>query len=101
MPRITVVNAETGQETVFKAGLGANLRQAAQFKDVEIYKGMNKFLNCKGLGACAKCLVEIEPMENVDPQTLVERLHKLQPNQKLGCRVKVYGDITVRSAIQD
>ena len=62
---------------------------------------MNKYLNCRGLGACAKCLVEIEPMENVDPHTFVEKIHKVQDSQKLGCRVKVYGDITVKSAIQD
>ncbi len=101
MPKIRVVNDETGEEISFKAGLGANLRQASIFKDVEIYKGMNRYLNCHGLGACGKCLVEIEPMENVDPHTLVEKIHKIEPNQKLGCRVKVYGDITVKSAIQD
>lgn len=101
MPKIKVVNDETGETREFKAGYGANLRQAAAYKDVEIYKGMNKFINCRGLGACGKCLVEIEPMENVDPHTLVERLHKIGGNQKLGCRVKVYGDLTVKSAIQD
>ncbi|VAX32483.1 hypothetical protein MNBD_NITROSPINAE05-919, partial [hydrothermal vent metagenome] len=31
----------------------------------------------------------------------IERLHKLEPNQKLGCRAKVYGDITVKVAIKD
>ena len=101
MPKVTVVNAETGQEKSFKAGLGANLRQAAIFQDVEIYKGINKYLNCHGLGACGKCLVEIEPMSNVDPHTFVEKIHKIESNQKLGCRVKVYGGITVKSAIQD
>ena len=101
MPKIIVLNNETGEEKAFKAGLGANLRQAAVFKDVEIYKGMNKYLNCHGLGACGKCLVEIEPISNVDKHTFIEKIHKIKPNQKLGCRVKVYGDIIVKSAIQD
>ena len=101
MPKITVVNVETGEEKSFRAGFGANLRQAAIFQDVEIYKGMNRFLNCHGLGACGKCLVEIEPMLNVDSHTLVEKIHKVESNQKLGCRVKVYGDIFVKSAIKD
>ena len=101
MPKITVINAETGEETTFRAGYGANLRQAAQYQDVEIYKGMNKYLNCRGLGACSKCLVEIEPLEKVNPHTVVEKIHKIQGSKKLGCRVQVFGDITVKSAIQD
>ncbi|UCD10449.1 MAG: (2Fe-2S)-binding protein [Nitrospinaceae bacterium] len=101
MPKITINNTDTGETTVFKAGYGANLRQAAVFNDVELYKGMHKYLNCRGMGACGSCLIEVEPMENVDPQTFIERLHKLAPNQKLGCRAKVYGDISVKAALKD
>ncbi|MFQ5449680.1 MAG: 2Fe-2S iron-sulfur cluster-binding protein [Nitrospinaceae bacterium] len=101
MPKITVHNTETNETTTFKAGYGANLRQAAAYKDIEIYRGMNKYLNCRGMGVCGTCLIEVEPMENVDPQTFIEKLHKLGPNQKLGCRAKVYGDITVKSAVQE
>jgi ferredoxin len=78
-----------------------NLRKAALYNDAEVYKGFNKFLNCRGHGLCGKCVVEIEPMENVNPRTFFENLHKLEDHQKLGCRVKVYGDITVKAAIQD
>lgn len=101
MPKITVINTQTDETTTFKAGYGANLRKAANYKDVEIYKGMAQMLNCRGMGMCGTCLIEVEPMENVDPQTFVERLHKLEPNQKLGCRTKVYGDITIKAAIKD
>ena len=89
-------------ETIdLKAGYGANLRKAALYNDAEVYKGFNKFLNCRGHGLCGKCVVEIEPIENVNPRTFFENLHKLEDHQKLGCRVKVYGDITVKAAIQD
>ncbi|MDA0692136.1 MAG: 2Fe-2S iron-sulfur cluster-binding protein [Nitrospinae bacterium] len=101
MPKITVINTETDETKTFKAGYGANLRKAAAYKDVEIYKGMAKMLNCRGMGVCGTCLIEVEPMENVDPQTFMERLHKVGPNQKLGCRAKVYGDITIKAAIKD
>lgn len=101
MPKITVTNAETGETREFKVGYGANLRQAAAYQDVEIYKGMNTYLNCRGMGMCGKCLIEVEPMENVDPQTFFERMHKVPANHKLGCRTKVYGDITIKTAIQD
>ena len=34
-------------------------------------------------------------------ESLAEKIHKLEDHQKLGCRVKVYGDITVKAAIAD
>ncbi len=101
MPKITVINTETDETKTFKAGYGANLRQAAHYHDVQIYKGMARMLNCRGMGACGTCMIEVEPMDNVDPHTFMERLHKVGPNQKLGCRAKVYGDITIKAAFKD
>ena len=101
MPKIKVINTETEEIIDLKAGYGANLRKAALYNDAEVYKGFNKFLNCRGHGLCGKCVVEVEPMENVNPRNFFENLHKLGDHQKLGCRVKVYGDITVKAAIQD
>ncbi|MFQ5715874.1 MAG: 2Fe-2S iron-sulfur cluster-binding protein [Nitrospinales bacterium] len=101
MPKVTVTNTETGETKVFKVGYGANLRQAARYNDVELYKGMNKYLNCKGFGACGTCLVEVSPIDNVDPKTFLEKLHKVNGNQRLSCRTKVYGDISIKTAIKD
>lgn len=101
MPKITVVNTETNETKVFKAGYGANLRQAAAYNDVEIYQGMDKYLNCRGMGFCGTCVVEVEPMGNVDPHTFFEKIHKVEPNQKLSCRAKVYGDITIKTVSKD
>ena len=101
MPKIKVINTETGETIDLKAGYGANLRKAALYNNAEVYKGLNKFLNCRGHGMCGKCVVEIEPLENVNPRSLFETIHKLEPNQKLGCRVKILGDITVKAAIAD
>lgn len=101
MPKISVTNSETGETFEFKVGLGANLRQAAQYKNIELYKGMHQYLNCRGMGLCGTCLIEVEPMSNVDPQTVFEKLHKVGPNQKLSCRTKVYGPISITTAIKD
>ena len=101
MPKVSITNAETGETNEFKVGYGANLRQASHYKDVDLYKGMHTYLNCRGMGFCGTCLVEVEPMENVDPQTIFEKLHKVGPNQKLSCRTKVYGPITVKAAFKD
>lgn len=52
MPKITIINAETNESKTIKVGYGANMRQAAAYQDVEIYKGMSKMLNCRGMGIC-------------------------------------------------
>lgn len=101
MPKVKVHNTETDETHELKLGYGANLRQAAGYRDVELYRGLHQMMNCRGMGLCGTCLVEVEPMENVDPHTWIERMHKLEPNQKLACRVKVYGDITIKAAIQE
>jgi ferredoxin len=101
MPKITVHNSDTGEEKEFKVGYGANLRKGAVFNDVVLYKGMAAQLNCRGMGMCGTCLIEVEPLENVNGHSLIEKLHRLGPNQKLGCRAKVYGDITIKAALKD
>lgn len=101
MPTITLQNTETGETKIFKVGYGANLRQSIIFHEGEIYKGANKFLNCRGLGFCGKCLVEITPIENSGNHTLFEKLHQIPANQRMGCRAKVTADITVKGAFKD
>ena len=46
MPKIKVINTETDETFEFKAGYGANLRQAALYNVAEVYKGLYLFLNC-------------------------------------------------------
>ena len=97
MPKITVHNSETGEVKTFNAGYGANLRKAALFQDVDLYKGFWTQLNCHGMGACGTCLIEVDHMDNVSGHSLMEKIHKVGENQKLACRTKVYGDITIKA----
>ncbi|MBI4388953.1 MAG: 2Fe-2S iron-sulfur cluster binding domain-containing protein [Nitrospinae bacterium] len=101
MPKITLQNMETKETKTIQVGYGANLRKTVLFHEGEVYKGLNKFLNCRGMGMCGKCLVEVEPMENSGPRSIIEDLHKVPANQRLGCRAKVVGDLLVRTAIKD
>jgi len=101
MPKVTVQDSETGETRSFRIGYGGNLREAALHKGISLYKGMNEYLNCHGMGSCGTCLVEVEPMDNVNGHTIVEKLHKLSGNKKLGCRTKVFGDITVKTKLVD
>ncbi|MFQ5481110.1 MAG: hypothetical protein ACE5ER_00015 [Nitrospinaceae bacterium] len=101
MPKITVQDTETGEVKIFKMGYGGNLRKAALFNSVGLYKGMNEHLNCRGMGSCGTCLIEVEPLANVNGHSLIEKLHKVGGNKKLGCRTKVYGDITIKAKLVD
>ena len=101
MPKVIVTNAETGETKTFKAGYGANLRQAARYAGVELYKGMSKITNCRGLGVCGTCLIDVEPAKNAGEPTFIEKLHRLKPNQKLSCRAKILGDLKITVALKD
>jgi len=101
MPKVIVQDTETGETRTFKIGYGGNLRQGALHKGISLYKGMNEHLNCHGMGACGTCLIEVEPLENVNGHSIIEKLHKIGGNQKLGCRTKVYGDITIQAKLVD
>ena len=101
MPKVTIVNDETGESKQYKLGYGANRRKSALFQDVDIYKGLNTHLNCRGMAICGKCVIEPTPIENVSELSIFEKLHRLEPHQRMGCRTKVFGDITVKAGIQD
>ncbi len=36
---------------------GANLRKEAMRAGIQLYPGIHRFLNCRGLALCAKCAV--------------------------------------------
>ena len=101
MPKVIIINEETGESKEYKLGYGANLRKSALFQDVDLYKGINSQLNCRGMGLCGKCVIEPTPLENVSEQTFFEKIHRLEPHQRLGCRAKIFGPVTVKAGIQD
>ena len=79
-------------------GQNANLRGVALAHDIEIYEGPFKINNCRGLGLCGTCVVEIlEGMENLSPRTKAElkKLKGLSPSLRLACQCKVLGDVSV------
>jgi ferredoxin len=89
---------------------GANLREAARQAGIPIYKGVDKYLNCRGLGLCGTCRVLVKKgMENLSPKTFMERFnfnaHPLtmlavighEDEMRLSCQVRVNGDCTVET----
>lgn len=84
---------------------GANLRKMALKAGINVYKGINQILNCQGHGLCGTCRVEIiHGDKNVNSKTPIEEwvlrgkfliAHKVKPNLRLSCQVKVEDDIVV------
>ena len=106
MPKVTFVN----EKTEIEVPVGSNLRQEARKAGIEVYKGIERYLNCRGLGLCGTCKVLVKKgMENLSPKTFMEKFnfntHPLsmfarighEDEMRLSCQVKVNGDCTVQT----
>src|SRR5437667_3999758 len=104
MPKFVFVN----DKKEIELPQGANLRMEAKKAGVEIYKGKDRILNCRGLGLCGTCRVLVKSgMENLNPKTFMEKvnfnLHPLtsfayighEDEMRLSCQVQVNGDCSV------
>lgn len=92
---------------VFDAFDGETLRTAALRRGlVSPHNGRARLINCRGLGTCGTCAVEIETMDTVEPQqrNSVERARlafpphggeNQSPNLRLACQVQVRGNVVV------
>jgi ferredoxin len=107
---------------------GANLRKEAIKAGINLYQGLNgfgaginKYLNCHGLGQCGMCRVKItKGMENASPMGIMERWRFKCPiptpvtplgfdplpcmayisnedTMRLACRTNVEGDMEVET----
>jgi len=65
-----------------------------------LYNGNAKIINCRGIGSCGTCAVEIEgevsPPNWKDKTRLSLPPHSLEKNRRLACQTKVLGDIKVK-----
>lgn len=84
---------------------GANLKEEAQKAGIELYEGMNKYLNCYGHGTCGTCrvLIKNDTAKNTAPPSLLEKGRiqlswfalGVEKEVRLSCKTKVTGDIDV------
>jgi ferredoxin len=78
---------------------GANLRQVLLANKLNLHNGNSKYINCRGLGTCGTCAVEI--IGDVSETNWKDRArrslppHDLDKNRRLACQTKVLGDIEV------
>ncbi|HAX75838.1 MAG TPA: (2Fe-2S)-binding protein, partial [Cyanobacteria bacterium UBA11372] len=54
MPKVTA------QGKTVTCEVGANLRQVLLHNGIELYNGQAKLINCRGIGSCGTCAVELE-----------------------------------------
>ena len=106
MPKVEFINLKKEIEVP----IGANLRQEAIKAGIPVYKGLHRYLNCRGNGLCGTCKVLVKKgMENLNPKTVMEKFnfatHPLsmlarighEDEMRLACQVQVNGDCTVET----
>jgi ferredoxin len=106
MPKVTFVT----EKKEIEVESGANLREAARKAGIPIYKGLDRYLNCRGFGLCGTCKVLVKKgMENLSPKSFMERFnfnaHPLtmfarighEDEMRLACQVTVNGDCTIQT----
>ena len=100
MPKVSFVNEKKDIEVA----QGANLRQEARKAGIEIYQGIERYLNCRGFGLCGTCRVLIKKgMDNLSPKGWRERFKLAtmlssighEDEMRLSCQVQVNGDCSV------
>ncbi len=100
MPKIKFVN----EKSEIEVPAGANLRQEAKKAGIQLY-AVPSWLNCLGLGSCARCRVLLSEATaaNARPMGFRERLRlKLswaaighEKTMRLACQTTVSGDLEV------
>ena len=93
MPKVTIQGKTLTCET------GANLRRVLLRHKVDLYNGKAKIINCRGIGSCGTCAVEIQgEVSKANWRDRTRRSlppHSLSKNRRLACQTKVLGDIEV------
>ncbi len=103
MPKVTFVR----ERKTVECEEGANLREVALANGIELYRGIHRYLNCRGHGMCGKCAVVVRSGgENLSPPTVIERVRiALMPflpigregKLRLACQSRVLGDVEVET----
>jgi ferredoxin len=102
MPKITFAK----EKLTIEVPQGANLRDEALKAGVELYQGINRYVNCFGHGSCGTCRVAVtKGMENLSPKGMMEKLTLWrmlsvighEKDARLACQCSVNGDCTVET----
>lgn len=89
----------TAQGKRIECDRGANLRRVLLKAGVDLYNQQSKVINCRGIGTCGTCAVEIEGAVS-EPNWRDRSRRSLPPhsptrNLRLACQTRVLGDLKV------
>lgn len=99
MPKITF-NGHS-----FECPSGVKLRRAILDAGLSPHNGQARWFNCKGLGSCGTCAVELLELEQAPPKTAMERWRLDFPPHsssaaddrlRLACQLTVTQDLVVK-----
>src|SRR5260370_20367419 len=105
MPKITILNE---QKKELEVPAGTNLRLALRQAGVQVYKNIDKYLNCRGLGLCGTCAVLVK--EGADHLSQKSRREKFNftfhpktsfavighdDEMRLSCQCSVQSDLAI------
>ncbi len=97
----------TAQGKTIDCQPGENLRRVLLAAGVDLYNGNANIINCRGIGSCGTCAVEIEALDTSSDKQAVsdanwrDRARRSLPphdpskDLRLACQTQVYGDIRV------
>jgi ferredoxin len=102
MPKITFVT----EKLELEVPQGANLRDEAMKAGIEVYQGINRYVNCFGHGSCGTCKVNVKKGgENLSTKGVMEKmtLWRMLTNigreqdSRLACQCSVKGDCSIET----
>lgn len=93
MPKITA------QGTTIDCESGVNLRQVLLKNGIDLHNDGATVINCRGIGTCGTCAVEIEgevsEMDWREKARLSFPPHNLQKSRRLACQIRVWNDLRI------
>ena len=93
MPKVTA------QGRTLECELGANLRKVLLANGVDLYNPLANVVNCRGIGTCGTCAVQIDgPVSEANWRDRARRSlppHTADRDLRLACQTHVLGDIRI------
>ncbi|CDN16971.1 MAG: (2Fe-2S)-binding protein [Richelia sp.] len=93
MPKVSA------QGKTIECNRGSNLRKILLKNGVELYNGKSKLINCRGIGSCGTCAVQIEgDVSLVNWRDRTRRSlppHSPTKDLRLACQTRILGDVRV------
>lgn len=87
------------QGQTFECAVGMNLRQALLAQGIAVHNDAANVINCRGLGTCGTCAVqiagEVAPMSWREQTRLSLPPHDLSRQRRLCCQIQVVGNLSI------